>query len=397
MPLTVLNFHTLVLVAVSLAAVTAPTFAVDGDPVAIRRWNDGAFTIETHWGLTLGVDTAPEAGPKLPAVDRLIHTSTTGLNHVLSRLPNEVKPQWLPAAQARQGDKNAISVQSVRLYDEGPAATSVKVDGVSIAFTSAQAAGSKEIDVSRLKNTTVLVIVVDDKNDLIQPQLLKNVKAIKPAKVMVGGVTSVPADFTKKLDAAVGTSCKHADHNTLAVSRATNSAKSIQQVTLTTNPWEMSADMDRVFAAMEKSSRDSQKVFAKLSVRQLNFKPSNGTHTPRWNTEHMMGRQLLFFSQIYHEIDPTIPVMDLNPKQMPKDYEFAHSDWTGVEEARQTQRVGDFTRRYAYLFEGHTLDKRAPGSRWPTLRALLEQMQHHYSEHTANTEKKFALPAFPKN
>ncbi|MFG0254923.1 MAG: DinB family protein, partial [Rhodopirellula sp. JB053] len=109
-----------------------------------------------------------------------------------------------------------------------------------------------------------------------------------------------------------------------------------------------------------------------------------------------MGRQLLFFSQIYHAIDPAVTVMDLNPKQMPEDYEFAHADWDGVEEARQMQRVSDFCRRFAYLLDGIELTEKAPGSRWPSLRALLVQMQKHYGEHTANTQKKFALPGWPE-
>ena len=147
---------------------------------------------------------------------------------------------------------------------------------------------------------------------------------------------------------------------------------------------------------MEKASSDSQQVFAKLSTNQLNFKPTNGTHTPRWNTEHMMGRQLLFFSQIYVTQDPSIPKMDLNPRQTPPAYVFAHPDWDGPEEGRQTQRVREFTRRFAYLLADMDVDKKAPGSRWPSLRALLKQMHRHYGEHTANTIKKFDLPGWPK-
>ncbi len=36
--------------------------------------------------------------------------------------------------------------------------------------------------------------------------------------------------------------------------------------------------------------------------------------------------------KLAHAKDPTIPVMDLNPKQMPPDYVFAHPDWDGREE-----------------------------------------------------------------
>jgi len=390
--------RTFILLSVSVVAVASPAVADDGDPVAMRRWGRGTFTIETHWGLTLGVEAAPDVDlelvPKLANADHSIHTSSTSFNHVLSRLPNEDKPKWLPTEEAKEGDKNAVGVQSVPLYEKGPTATVVKVDGVTIVFMPAKVVAKKPLDTSKFKDTTVLVLVVDDMEDLGKPQFHKTIKAVKPVKVVIAPIAVIPSYFSGKLSADLKASHKNA--TTLAVSSASNSAESIEHVWLFTKPWEMPADMEKMFAAMEKSSLESQKVFAKFSIEQLNFKPSNGTHTPRWNAEHMMGRQLLFFSQIYHEIDPTIPVIDLNPQQMPKDYEFAHSDWTGAEEARQMQRVSDFTRRYAYLLEGHTLDKRAPGSRWPTLRALLKQMEHHYSEHTANTVKKFSLPDFPE-
>ena len=110
----------------------------------------------------------------------------------------------------------------------------------------------------------------------------------------------------------------------------------------------------------------------------------------------MMGRELVFFSQIYNAVDPMVPVMDLNPKQMPKDYEFAHPDWTGAEEARQMQRVAAFSRRFAYLLDDMDLDKRAKGSRIWSPRALLKQMERHYSEHTGNTKKKMELPGWPE-
>ncbi len=151
-----------------------------------------------------------------------------------------------------------------------------------------------------------------------------------------------------------------------------------------------------LFDRMEAANRRSQDVFRQLSVEQMNFKPSNGTHTPRWNAEHMAGRQLLFFSQIYHALDARIPVVDWNPRQMPVDYEARHPEWSGKEEARAMQRVDDFCRRYAYLLQDVRVDDKAPGSSWPSLKALLLQMEKHYDEHTANVKKKFELPDWPK-
>lgn len=154
--------------------------------------------------------------------------------------------------------------------------------------------------------------------------------------------------------------------------------------------------LQELFDRMEASNRRSQDVFRKLSTAQMNFKPSNGSHTPRWNAEHMAGRQLLFFSQIYNALDPTIPVFNWNPAQMPPDFKARHPDWSGKDEARAMQRVDDFCRRYAYLLENAELDEKPPATGWPTLRALLLQMERHYDEHTANVVKKFELPDWPK-
>ena len=109
----------------------------------------------------------------------------------------------------------------------------------------------------------------------------------------------------------------------------------------------------------------------------------------------MMGRELLFFSQIYHAVDPEVPVMDLNPAQMPDSYEFAHPDWTGAEEALQTERVAAFTRRFAYLLDGMSLNKKAKGSRFWTPTSLLAQMERHYKEHTDNVLDKMKLEGWP--
>ena len=109
-----------------------------------------------------------------------------------------------------------------------------------------------------------------------------------------------------------------------------------------------------------------------------------------------MAMELKFFSEIYNAVDPSIPVLNLAPQQMPKDYKFAHPDWTGEEEARQMKRVENFTRRFAYMLDGMDLDKRAKGSRFWTPRRLLAQMERHYKEHSGNVVKKMKLDGWPE-
>ncbi|CAN0350405.1 unnamed protein product, partial [Ectocarpus sp. 4 AP-2014] len=143
------------------------------------------------------------------------------------------------------------------------------------------------------------------------------------------------------------------------------------------------------------SCERSQKVFQPLSAAQMSWQPPNGTHSPRWNAEHMMGRQLLFFSQIFAEIDPARhEAINLNPAQMPPDYRSAHPKWTGAEEAAWMKKVSEYIQGHAYLLEGLDLKAQAPGSRWK-LGALLRQMDRHFDEHTANVVKKQQLAEWP--
>jgi len=368
--------------------------AASGDPVAVRRWADDGVSVETQWGLVVAIDAAADAVGSRPA-DQVVR-SGQAVNHVLSRLPNEPKPLWLPAAKASRIDPNSLAMESVQTA--AGSLMVVTVDGVRIGKLSPAGAKANSAPVATpLKAVDVLLLISVSNKALAEPKLLAAVKKLQPRIVVLHphATGTVAAGEKFRLAISGAKVIRTVKHNTLAISKLGKRTAPPQVVTLTATPWKMPADLAREFAGMEKASSDSQKVFAKLSVQQLNFKPANGTHTPRWNAEHMMGRQLLFFSQIYHHQQPVIPALDLNPKQMPKDYVFAHPGWNGVEEARQMERVSQFTRRFAYLLDGMPLNRKAPGSGWPTLQALLSQMQRHYGEHTANTVKKFSLPGFP--
>lgn len=158
----------------------------------------------------------------------------------------------------------------------------------------------------------------------------------------------------------------------------------------------ISGDLESMFDAMEASIEKSAKVFEELTVEQMNFRPADGSHTPRWNAEHLAGRQLQFFSQIYNAKNPQIPVVDINPKQMPDDYEFLHPQWTGAQEAERMRAVSQYCRRYAYLLNDIGLDNKPPAGRWPSLRSLLGTMDKHYTQHTGNVIKKMDAEGWPQ-
>ncbi len=355
-------------------------FAAEGEPMAVRSWPAGTVTLETHWGHKLAL-VVGETDKQRDDYEFAV-SSSDSYDHVLSRLPNQEKTSLGPASEAPK-DGNAIRIRTLC-----PGTSVVNVDGVTILVVDLSIPPTAD-----LPQRVDLAILHGDVNSAMAGGIVEAATGIDVGTILLCG--SVDKQAEKVLGEL--NDLEHISHNTLAFISSDSVPEKTRLVMLADKPWQMPADLAREFAAMEKSCKDSQQVFAKLSTEQMNFKPENGTHTPRWNAEHMMGRQLLFFSQIYHSVDSSLPIIDLNPKQMPPDYRFAHPDWNGAEEARQMQRVSDYTRRFAYLLDGKKLTDKATGTFWPSLGALLRQMQRHYGEHTANTQKKFELPGFPKS
>ncbi|QDV26979.1 DinB family protein [Aureliella helgolandensis] len=376
---------------------TALASAADGDPIGIRIEPEGVATIETLNGLRLRVvGETPTPQDSTPSDDQTLLLSEQSYRHALSRPANVARPTWQPLDAAVDSKAASVQVQSVAAGTD--VGLLIQTDGVQLlvgaplAFTQLDVASLPELRVD------ACVLLANEHSQELPPKLAKVFQQLSPRFVLISNSPGDAAEWASSLQSHISPESQVAtrEHNAFAIAAvAEHPSASTQVVVLGEEPWKMPAELEELFEAMEQAARESQAVFAKLSAKQMNFKPANGTHTPRWNTEHMMGRQLLFFSQIYHAVDPTIPVLDLNPQQMPPDYTAAHPEWDGAEEARQIERVGAFCRRFAYLLDGIAVDSQAPGSRWPTLRALLVQMEAHYAEHTGNTVKKFDLPDWP--
>lgn len=371
----------LCLLAALAIFIGAETSVADtGEPVAIRC-SDGCFIIESMWNLAVQIiDEEPfrsvggdgidlircvESRPTLSNRIRQAIPPGTNLDFTLDRPANKTLVGWKETTDAKP------TTNAIRIRSEG-SVIHIEVDGVRIAYVD----DTKPLlspSWGRAKGPDVLLIGDAGEDDKITLRKATNAKLI----VVRGDAT----------DGATG-------NTVVANSEGLKTLDYSSVVRLNSKPLTLGEELEGLFIAKEVACRNAQKVFSQLSAKQMNFRPSNGSHTPRWNTEHMMGRELLFFSQIFHAMDPMIPVMDLNPKQMPPDYQAKHSDWDGKEEARQMERVTAFTNRFTYLLRDLPLDDRAPGSRW-TLRGLLRQMDRHYSEHTSNVVKKFDLPDWP--
>ncbi len=384
-----------------LFVLAEPADANDGDPVAIRYWPGGCSSIESMWNLhvAIGVDSGNRAAlPRSADVEFVddFWAASGSDSLALDREPNEPNAILKPTSECPKPSGNAIRIARVALEN----AATHKTLFVNVLFLD----GVVILD-SNKNSVHDLLAILKETKDL--PKELKTIDAF-----LIDDAIADSASFEKlrgilkprvivlrsavKFDKVGDASVESIGHNTLSISRSESTSK-CKWVKLSEVPWAMDAALSDLFEKKEAACKSSRAVFKELSVNQLNFRPSNGTHTPRWNTEHMMGRELLFFSQIYHAVESSVPVLDLNPKQMPPDYRPAHDDWTGLEESLQMERVESFTRRFAYLLNGMDLNKSAKGSAFWTPKALLKQMEAHYKEHTANVVKKKDLSDWPKD
>ena len=411
-----------------------------GKPVAVRWWGQAMVSVETYWNLRIVVDPYatrigyddPQAGGDLvlithehadhnnaeliggnPVVVRGLDAegNVRPVHHVLDRPPNADRPTWKGVRTPSTRSKHAAVVTTIPSWHDDEQGQErgantmflIEVDGVRIVHCGDL--GQRELTDDQLRMMSpvdLLLIPVGGTYTVDGGQAAHIVRQVKPRIVVpihykTAVLTFNLAPVQPFLD-ALGSDHKvvRPVGNTVAI-RAFKPRRGApaKVVVAKFRPWVMPNELADSFSRKDAASRASQAVFAELSANQMNFRPSNGTHTPRWNAEHMMGRELGFFSQIYAQIDPAVAHIDLNPNQMPPDYVAAHPNWSGEEEARQMERITAFSRRFAYLLDGLDLDQKAPGSRW-TPRGLLEQMERHYQGHTANVKKKFELPDWPK-
>jgi L-ascorbate metabolism protein UlaG (beta-lactamase superfamily) len=431
--------HTGTLV-VSFFLITGSIDAAPQKPVAVRFWGQGLVTVETYWNLRVAIDPySPRIGyddPKLEADlvlvthDHFDHNNAglirgtprvvQGLDRsgevrrvdlVLDRPANSTSPQVAKSEEATAPSEHAVRVRSVASFHDDAkgrqrgrnAMFLIEADDVRILHCGDLGQPSlTERQLKEIGTVDVVCIPVGGVYTVDGPQAASIVEQLKPRVVVPIHYKTVQLtiDLNTREPFLEALSARYErierGGNTVAVTAGRGpSADSPHVALLSTAPRVMPQELADLFAGKEAASRKAQALFSTLSVNQMNHRPSDGTHTPRWNAEHMMGRDLGFFSAIYSKIDPSVPALDLNPAQMPEDYTAAHPDWTGAEESRQIERATQFTRRFAYLLEGIELDETPAGSWW-TLRGLLLQMERHYGEHGANVRKKFDLPDWPQ-
>jgi len=408
-----------------------------GKPVAVRWWGQAMVTIETWWGLTVAVDPfSLGTGYPDPAVPadlvvvthehadhnnsaivrgdpRVVHAldqagRARDLHLILDRQPNAPRPDVSMPMETVVRTPHMVRVRTIPAHhDDAEGAQRgatglalIEADGVRIlhcgdlgqrALTDGQLAQIGAVDVLlvpvggvyTVDGPAAAAITLQVAPRIVVPIHFKTDALRFDLEGAEGFLESLPDSFERRTVAG----------NTLAVSAGAGDGRSAV-VTLGYLPWEMPDELADLFEAKERAAAEAAAMYATLSAVQLNHRPSNGTHTPRWNAEHTAGTELLLLSRVFAKADAEVRPIEAMPAQMPPDYTPEHPGWTGGEEARRIERTQAFSRRFAYLLEGVGLDERPEGGGW-TVRTILERMAWHYPEHADNVREKFELPDWP--
>ena len=371
------------------------SIAKTGDPVAVFINPDGS-AVETMNGFRISVDSEKDSQITIAELSDPLSTDYKDAHELkfqpdenlwwVKREANELESTCVAkpvdAAVPKDEAADTIVVRQQKLDEDDALITWINSDGV-VVLDFGKTPIADVVNAITSKCDVVIATRCPDVNSKSLKQLSLQ---LKPQFVLIADDNDAVKD-----DEAT----EIADRNVIAVSQQEKKPKT-KWIKISDQPWQIkNVKLQKLLERKEAACADSRGVFAKLSTEQMNFVPGDGSHTPRWNSEHMMGRELLFTSQIYHALDPAIPVTNLNPKQMPPDYKAAHPDWSGREEALLTLRVEAFTRRFVWLLADVPLNKKAAGSRMWSPQGLLQQMERHYTEHTENVKKKMELDNWP--
>jgi L-ascorbate metabolism protein UlaG (beta-lactamase superfamily) len=425
----------------------APTSKDGPLPLAIRWWGQACVSIETFWGLDVVIDPFPVDGslgfsPPNLAADLVLltdarsdHTAEgtvkgepfvvrgvsdggqcrTDIDHVLDRPPNEPTPSFRPRTEVTSPTPNAVYVRGIpsgvgdASSGQGDAPSVlflIEASGVRILHCGGLAGPITDAQRKAIGRVDVLILPVGGDHLLDATAAIDVVRQIAPRRFIWpvqfrkgehGG--GAPLDPFLMQVRRAGLYVRDVDGNTIAVTRLPPGRKapvgSPAVLVTDAEPVKLRPDLERALLALRGDRQTLIDELGGLTREQLDHKPSDGSHTIRWNFEHTTARELGFFSQVYAQLDPEIPVINWNPAQMPIDYTPRHPDWGPEEMVRHVRRIGAFTERFSYLLHDTPPTLRIEGTRFP-IEYLTAMVVGHYQNHTTKAVHKFTLPDWPR-
>ncbi len=425
----------------------APTTEDGPLPLAIRWWGQACVSIETFWGFTIVVDPFPEKAeigyPKPNLVADLVLVShehfdhnavdtvrgtpgvlrglTAGgkdwadIDHYLDRPPNQAKPAVFAASDTRVRSPYAVRVRSVGTWHDAAQGAQrgkntlflIEADGVRILHCGDLGHALTPEQLKAVGPVDVLILPVGGTFTVDAAGALEVAGQIKPRRFIwaihyKAGSSALPLatadDFANEARRA-GLLVRRVRGNAVAVTALPPDQKPpIGSPVVIVSDWtpvRPSAGLERSLLTLRNDRQELIDKLGNVSKTQLDWKPSDGTHTIRWNFEHTTARELGLFSQIYHALDPEIPVINWNPAQMPPDFKPRRPDWDTHEMVRHVRRVGAFTERFSYLLADTPPTMRIEGTRF-SMDYVTNLILGHYENHTTKAVKKFRLADWPK-
>lgn len=404
-----------------LLASLSVSAAAQSFPVAVRWWGGRTVSVENWWNLHVVVAETAEAaaaGP-LSEADLLLvagggaagggdvesdievrELSGENLWLVLDRPPNQDRSSVLSPIEAVQRSGHECSVRSL-----GGWLVVIESDGVRLGVV-LRPRGEDEpvvprevipLDLLAIPLAGEHALTVDAARELIG-------RAEARLVVPIGGESfaeGAPREALEKLRRALPDGAELASQvgNTSPVTRDRGPTAGAPRVlVLRPEPWQPPRELANLVERLSVAAGEVGRLFAPLTVEQMNFRPPDGTHTPRWNVEHLASTELYFLTNIYSNRTDLIGPIPLFPQQMPEDYQPRHADWTGAEEARRIGRVRSLVDRYLYLLDGVPLDDLPEGAPQfaESLRGVFDVLAGHYREHAAHVRQKMDLPGWPE-
>ncbi|MBN1490358.1 MAG: MBL fold metallo-hydrolase [Phycisphaerae bacterium] len=418
----------------------APT-AKDGPlPLAIRWWGQSCISIETFWGFTIVIDPFPPderlgyPGPNLAAELVLIsdarpsrsaadtvrgepvilrgHGEAAAVDHILDRAPNQPEATVRPSSEVGKPSLHAVRVRGIPVSTSGPEPHLgmmflLEVDGVRILHCDGLGQPLTEEQIDAIGPIDVLLLPVGEAGGLGAADAAGVVRKLKPTRLVWplrciadgGDSTMDPIDAFVRETRRANLLVRQVKGNTVAITRLPAGRRppvgSPAVILAERRPIHPEPDVERALLGARKDRQTMIDDLGGISDAQLDHRPSDGTHTIRWNFEHTTARELGFFSQIYHAIDPEIPVINWNPAQMPPDFVPWHPDWGTQEMVRHVRRIEGFTERFSYLLADAPPTMRIENTHF-SIKYLTALIVGHYQNHTGKAVHKFTLPDWPR-
>lgn len=428
------------------ATTVEPSDADEPLPLAIRWWGQACVSIETGWGLRIVIDPYPDTpeiglGALKLTADLVLLTHNHAdhaavdvvrgdpvvlrgldkagewvpIDHYLDRPPNQPSPKVSPRAALAEPSPYAVHVVGIGTYHDAEGGAKrgkdtmflVEAGGVRLLHCGDIGTLLTPEQLKAIGPVDVLFLPVGGEYTVDATAAMRIVEQVRPRRFVwpihfKAGASRLPlAPVGEFVDVArhAGLLIRTVRGNTVAVNRLGNRKRppvgSPFVIVAETRSQPRSPEVREALEGLRNDRKILIDLLGVVSARQLDHKPSDGTHTIRWNFEHTTAREIGFMSQIYHMVDPEVPVINWNPAQMPPDYVPRHPDWGPEEMVRHVQRVGAFTERFSYLLAEAPPTVTIEGTTF-SVKYITNMIVGHYHNHSGKAVHKFELPDWPK-